>query len=178
MSYAKRSAAKRWQSKSKPWLDANSPPKGDGACWLWIDLQLLLSPPWQAAPPEVKLLVVRLIEEHHAHRGYSNGELICTFDQFERYGIARRRIKWAIDCAKRLGFVAVDRGAAYGEFSRASKYRLTFRPAGDDLPTNEWKRFKTIEEAFSVLAPKRSPLCERARKEKSQWQPETGSVTA
>jgi hypothetical protein len=162
---------------SKPWREANKPPKDTG--WLFISLEMMNSPAWEVAPAEVKLVVLRLVQEHHAHAGMENGRLQTTYDQFERFGISRRRIKWAVRSAQALGFIDVlHRGSAYGDLTRKAEYRLTFRPSVSpemDMPTNRWKRFKTEMEALAALPEKLStkgpPTV--AAKKKNQLQGET-----
>lgn len=157
MSYVKRSQAKRRGLRSKIWEAANRPPQDD--TWMFVPLEMLKSFAWVAAPPEVKLAVVRLLQEHHEHGGHENGNLIVTYDQFERFGIQRRKIKWSLRAATALGFLdVVDNGGVYGDIARSARYRLTFRPSVEDgqeqLPSNRWKRFRSVEEAYLALPAK------------------------
>ncbi|MEM7069432.1 MAG: hypothetical protein AAF478_11165 [Pseudomonadota bacterium] len=158
MSFEKRKNELSFRPGSKPWKLANSPPKQGG--WLWISLELAASESWKAAPPQTKLFILRLIEEHHQHAGMENGMLKLTYDQIEEYGVARRHIKWAIECAVALGLVKVtNRGSASGRWAKCATYALTFRPTiirnESNLPTNEWKRFRSISDANAVLPEKK-----------------------
>lgn len=166
----RRNPRKPYADRTKLWRKANAPSDD----FMFIDLALLQSPPWQVAPPEVKLVVLRLVQEHHEHGGNENGDLIVTYDQFEAYGISRRRIKWAIDAAKALGFIKHQRGAAYGEISRASRYLLTFRPSAvdDGLPTNEWKAIRSLQEAWDKLPDRTKCAPPATKQEKRRLQPD------
>ncbi len=78
-----------------------------------------------------------------AHAGTENGNLPCTYDDFERYGVRRRSIPDAMRQLQRLGFVIVAEQGRGGnaEWRRASRYRLTYLGAGGMPPTDEWRRF-------------------------------------
>lgn len=179
MSFEKRKAQKRYVQQSKPWLKANKPPQDE--MWAWYPISLITSYAWQAAPAECKLFIMRLLTEHHQHAAWENGNLQLTYDQIELEGISRRHIRWAIDCAISLGFVRqTSTGSSNGRYSKSSRYALTFRPISsegmdDNLPTNEWKRFKSINDAVLCLPKKKTknPIS----KEISQYQGVTEPVS-
>ncbi len=167
MSFIKRQSDKKRHIHSKPWLKANGTPKDE--LWMFVSLEMMQSIAWQVAPPETKLVVFRLLEEHHAHGGGENGNLITTYDQFQKYGISRRLIKWSIVCAEKLGFIKIrSLGSSNGKWAKSARYLLTFRSSinPDDLPTNEWKRFKSLNEAYQALPekPRRSAPKSKERK--------------
>jgi hypothetical protein len=62
------------------------------------------------------------------HGGAENGNLVCTYDDFENAGIRRMSISCAIQECVALGFVevTVKGGLARADFKRPSNYRLTY----------------------------------------------------
>jgi hypothetical protein len=111
----------------------------------------LESPAWGALTLNDRKVIERLCIEHMAHAGTENGNLICTYSDFEEFGIRRKSIAEAIDRVEALGFIeTMERGRlAKGEFRFPSRYRLTF-VNGNLAPTNEWQRIKTWEEAEAI----------------------------
>jgi hypothetical protein len=83
-----------------------------------------------------------------------NGELVCTFADFEAYGVYNRhQIAPAIRELAALGFIEVTRKGAAGnaDHRQAAMYLLTYRPFGSaQYRTNGWRRIGSLEEAERV----------------------------
>jgi hypothetical protein len=84
--------------------------------------------------------------EHMHHGETENGNLICTYDDFERAKIDRKSIRMAIAVAEALGFIdIVSHGMrGYGIERQPSRYALTWLPRNDDIKAT--KRWKVIED--------------------------------
>ena len=84
----------------------------EGTQFSQLTREMLTSESWKALChfPNAMKVVFRLIEEHMAHAGAANGDLICTYNDFEAFGIPRRSIRKAITIAEQLGFIDVLRG--------------------------------------------------------------------
>ena len=122
----------------------------EGTQFSQLTREMLTSESWKALChfPNAMKVVFRLIEEHMAHAGAANGDLICTYNDFEAFGIPRRSIRKAIAIAEQLGFIDVLRGrrARAGYDRLPSRYRLTFEPTGEGEPrTNRWASRECIE---------------------------------
>jgi hypothetical protein len=122
----------------------------EGTQFSQLTREMLTSESWKALChfPNAMKVVFRLIEEHMAHAGAANGDLICTYNDFEAFGISRRSIRKAITIAEQLGFIDVLRGrrANAGYDRLPSRYRLTFEPTGEGEPrTNRWASRECIE---------------------------------
>jgi hypothetical protein len=113
--------------------------------------EMLVSPAWGALTLNDRKVIDRLCIEHMAHAGTENGNLKCTWVDFESYGIRRKSIAQAIRRVEALGFIeTMERGRiAKGEFRFPALYRLTF-VTGNLPATNEWQRIKTREEAKAI----------------------------
>jgi hypothetical protein len=121
-----------------------------------ITAEMMQSPAWLALMmnPNAMAVVWRLIAEHLSHGGTANGELICTYDDFARYGIRRQSVMEAITIAEQLGFITVIRGkrAEFGRDRLPSIYALTFEPRADGSPrTDRWASDECTMHARSLL---------------------------
>src|SRR5829696_1304072 len=56
-------------------------------------LELRTSPAWRALPDNARRVLDRLELEHMQHAGGRNGTLICTFDDFAKNGIRRKKCR-------------------------------------------------------------------------------------
>jgi hypothetical protein len=87
-------------------------------------------------------VLLRLEIEHMRQGGQDNGKLICTFDNFEQFGVRRMSIAPAIRLLVKVGLVQItDRGWRAAEHGRPAKYRLTYLPAYSEPPTDEWEAY-------------------------------------
>lgn len=129
-------------------------------------VRMLESPAYQVASLALRRVLARIEIEHAHHGGNDNGKLPVTYDDFVRYGIHRHAIGPAIREGVALGFVEItQRGhAGNAEFRTPNKFRLTYIHASRALPTNEWDRIHTIEEAEGIAKQARLPVKSTRRK--------------
>ena len=122
--------------------------------------QLLCSPEncWNPPPGGVLTLVDRkiidhLCIEHMAHAGTENGNLKCTYSDFEDHGIRRSSIACSIRRLEALGLIRViERGGiTRAEYKFPSIYQITFIQ-GNIPATNEWKQIGDRNTAKQVVA--------------------------
>ena len=108
-------------------------------------------------------LIHRLLLEHCNHGGLENGRLVCTYKDFQEYGLTRNKIRPAIEEADFLGLVKHQRGERIFAKNQPNSYRITFYGTSEARdPTNEWKRI-TKERIDSFRSKKREQ--EKKRKE-------------
>ena len=94
----------------------------------------------------------RFCLEHMSHAGTENGNLKCTYKDFEQFGIRPASIS---DCLKRLealGFIEkVEQGEFRAmDFKTPSIYRVTFLNDGMEA-TDEWKKIESLEQAKEIV---------------------------
>ena len=94
-------------------------------------IELYESPAYRVLSLAALRVLARLEIELIHHGGHENGSLTVTFRQFEDYGVHRDSVAAGIRELEALGFIEItDRGCAgNADVRKASKYRLTFRPA-------------------------------------------------
>jgi hypothetical protein len=131
-------------------------------------IEMISSPPFRALSLSARKVLDRLEVELASHGGKDNGNLPCTFDDFQRFGIGDRHcIGPALREAEALGFIErTVKGVAGAEVRQPSMYRLTYRHTDHSEPTNEWRRIKTEEEAILRARAARLPVKDPARKNK------------
>ncbi|WP_434012616.1 hypothetical protein [Methyloceanibacter sp.] len=118
--------------------------------WIWFARDMLESEAWRSASINTRRVVERLMLEHMAHAGTMNGKLVCTYDDFEKWGAWRRRICSSIRDAVDRGLIVVtEKGrASSGENRWPNKYALGWLPMHDGAPAlNRWKAW-TPESIF------------------------------
>ena len=139
----------------------NRPPSGEG--WIWLTGELLNSLAWRSMSVNCLKLTLRLLLEHINHGGLENGRLVCTYKDFQEYGLTRNKIRPAIEEADFLGLVKHQRGERIFAKNQPNSYRITFYGTSEARdPTNEWKRI-TKERIDSFRSKKREQ--EKKRKE-------------
>lgn len=108
-------------------------------------IEMLRSPAYRTLSLSAHRILARLEIELAQHGGRDNGKLPVTYLQFAAYGIDHHSIAPAIREVVALGFVKITQVGRAGnaEFRTPSKYRLTYKPADDLPPTNDWKRIET-----------------------------------
>lgn len=110
--------------------------------WVWLTREMLESEAWSSAPINTRRVIDRLILEHMSHAGLENGQLVCTYADFERAGIGKRHVTAAIKDAARRGLVIItEKGKASAGPNRwPSRYALGWLPLhnGASAP-NRWK---------------------------------------
>lgn len=105
-------------------------------------LEMIESKAWGALSLAARRVIDRLECEHANHGGVENGNLPCTFADFERFGLRRKSISAAIAELVSLGFVEVThhgRGGAFVSNPTANRYRLTYLATKKAPPTDDWK---------------------------------------
>lgn len=126
------------------WKKLNRPPEGEP--WIWLTKSMLESEAWRNLPPPAFSVLMRLQIEHMNHNGLRNGQLLCTYDNFEQFGIRRRSIPKALQELQRRGINYItSRGRRSSGVTRhPSYYTLTWLPNLDgEMPTNDWKRYRS-----------------------------------
>jgi hypothetical protein len=127
--------------------------------WIAYSREMVESPAVRVLRPSAVRVMHRLESEHMNHGGAENGRLIVTFDQFKDWGIHRHAIAPAIRELVALGFVEITRRGSAGNsgYRQPTLYRLTYvNSKRREIPTNEWRKITTVEEAEAIA--------ERARK--------------
>jgi hypothetical protein len=90
-------------------------------------------------------VLLRLEIELMQHAGRNNGKLICTFDDFEQFGIRRKSIAPAIRLLATVGLVEITlRGWRLASYGRPARYRLTYLESFGKPPTDEWMAYAPI----------------------------------
>lgn len=146
---------------------ANRPPAGEN--FIWITRRMVESPAYRAMSGGAHKILGRIALEHMMHAGTRNGELIVTYNDFQRYGIRRPSVRPFLAEAIVLGFVhrTVEGRTSYGDIEgAAAQYRLTWLPTKDGAKaTNEWSRYTSVEEATAAVAAARATITvDRAEK--------------
>ncbi len=117
-----------------------------------IPLKLLESDAWRNRPINCIRLMDRLIIEHIRQGGRENGNLIVTYNEFQKHGIPRKYIKGAIKNAEELKLIRVEYGCYYDAKRKyPNKYTLTFfkEKIFDEklnvncwrAPSNDWRKY-------------------------------------
>ncbi len=120
----------------------NRPPSGEG--WIWLTGELINGLAWRSMSVNCLKLTLRLLLEHINHGGLENGRLVCTYKNFQEYGLTRNKIRPAIEEADFLGLVKHQRGERVFAKNQPNSYRITFYGTSEARdPTNEWKRITT-----------------------------------
>ena len=117
--------------------------------WSWRTIEMMESTAFRVLSHSARRILDRLEIELAHHGGQDNGRLPCTFDHFAEYGIDRHSIAPALRELEALKFIEVtERGrAGNAEYRRPNLFRLTYKPVGRALPTDEWRSIKTEGEA-------------------------------
>jgi hypothetical protein len=115
--------------------------------------ELLEAPAWRVLSLSGHRVLDRIEIEHLRHGGKDNGELPVTFNTFEVYGIHRHAIAPALRECAALSLVRITRRGSAGNagHKQPNHFLLTYLPAkGRSQASNEWRRFKTVDEADAV----------------------------
>ena len=68
----------------------NRPPSNQA--WSWLTSELINSLAWRSMSVNCRKLIDRLLLEHCNHGGWENGRLVCTYKDFQEYGLTRNKI--------------------------------------------------------------------------------------
>ena len=131
-----------------------------------IPYKLLGCPAFLALSAPAIRVFLRLVFEYGCHAGRNNGRLICTFEDFEKYGANKDAIARAIRELVALGFIEVTRKGAAGNADqrRASTYRIAVFAAVDregDDGTHDYERITTLEAAKALVKAAAAPVSKR-----------------
>jgi DNA-binding transcriptional MocR family regulator len=121
-------------------------------------IEMLESPANRVLSLAAKRALERIEIEHARHGGKENGSLPVTFADFEEFGINRRSIAPAIRELEALGFIEITQHGTAGnaQYRRPTLFRITYQFSGSTKPTNDWRRFDSVEEAERVAEAARS----------------------
>jgi hypothetical protein len=133
------------------------------------EIEMLESPAFRVLSLSAHRVLARIEIELAHHGGNDNGALPVTFEDFMSYGIDRHAIAPAERELDALGIakIEVHGSAGNADFRAPNLFRLTYKHTSHALPTNEWRRIQTIEEAVTIqkaarapvrMAPKRKPV--------------------
>jgi hypothetical protein len=150
--------------------------------------EMLMSATWCVLSLSARRLLDRIEIEMMSHGGpRSNGHLLVTYGDFRKYGVRRNSIASALREVVELGFLEITEHGRGGNaaYRKANRFRLTYQkfkldPDGEVFyePTNEWRRFRTIEEAEAIAAEARKavPPCRpcQPRRKKQKAAPQNG----
>ena len=123
--------------------------------FVYYTREMISSPAYRALSLQGRKVLRRLELEHMAHGGQDNGKLPCRYHDFVKYGCRKNGLSAAPIEVGVLGFApTMSFGTrAYGNVpGKASTFRLTYLPTADGPPTNEWKRWSSVEEARAAVA--------------------------
>jgi hypothetical protein len=134
--------------------------------WLMLRVEMLASPAFRVLSQSAYRIMFCILIEFSHHGRKENGKLVCTYEDFEAFGVDRHSISPAIQELVALGFIKITRQGKAGnaDFRVASQYALTFLPLdySDDKwerwpePADEWKRIRNIRHAREVAAKARN----------------------
>lgn len=115
------------------------------------------SPAWRALSDEGRRVLFQLEIEHMRHGAAENGNLVCTYDDFQKQaGVRRASIPLAIRQCVALGFVEVTKRGRISSamFKAPSTYRLTYLSGRKLKPaqTDDWRKVVDEQQAIEALA--------------------------
>jgi hypothetical protein len=119
-------------------------------------VELIASPALRVLSKTAHLALLRIELELRQHAGRQNGKLIVTKQQFVEFsGVHPRLVAPALRELEALGIIIItERGrGGNAEHRQPNRFRLNYLcGAVDDqeVPTNGWKRYKTLVEAEQI----------------------------
>lgn len=126
-----------------------NPASGPGECdvehWGWMPAEMMAALINADLSRDAFRCLLRLWVEHCGQGRMANGELVCTYGDFQDAGVCRSRIRDSLAQLEQAGFIRIRRNGRIAGHSRPNTYRLTWMGAwdGDGLatvpPSNEWK---------------------------------------
>jgi hypothetical protein len=130
-------------------------------------IEMMESPAYRVLSFAARRVLDRIEIELGHHAGRGNGKLPVTYTHFVEYGIDRHAIRPALNELQALGIAVVTEPGCAGnaEHRAPNLLRLTYRNAGRERATNEWRRIKTMEEAEMIAQNAR----ETARRTRRKW---------
>ena len=121
---------------------------------------------WAAISAPARQAFLRIVIEHGNHGAKENGALICTYKQFEDFGIHPNLIARAIRELVAVGLIEVTRKGVAGpaEHRNAALYLLTYAPEAKSTSAegkHTYERIKTREEAEASVRLASNPVSTR-----------------
>jgi hypothetical protein len=131
-------------------------------------IAMLESPAYRQLSLSAHRVLDRIAVELARHGGNDAKRLPVTYSDFEEYGIDRHAIAPAIRECVALGFLRITEvgRASAGEFRSPSCYELTFAYSRSAVPTDEWRKIKTDDEAKLIARAARQAVKPDKRKNK------------
>lgn len=113
--------------------------------WGWYPLELLGAAAFQALSRNARLVLDRVLWEHVAQGGMSNGELRISHADFCEAGVTRNQVATAIRECEAAGVLRVHRRGKIAGRNAPNLYRLTWMGGwgseGQMIhPSNDWKK--------------------------------------
>jgi hypothetical protein len=135
-----------------------------------MPLGLLDSFALQALSLAALRVLLAVMAEHARQGGARNGELIVPYNQLQRAGLRKSSIKEALETLHALGLVHVKLGTlSHGSVKAPNRFRLTWLGTPDGaMPTDEWDRFASKEEAADHIAAVRRLLLLQRRRDRER----------
>jgi hypothetical protein len=129
-------------------------------------ISMLESPAYRVLSLSGRRALDRIAIEHAHHGGNDNGKLPVTYEQFMEYGIDRHAIAPAIRELEALGFIEVTQHGrpSAGKYRWPNLFRLTYVYCDkSSMPTHEWRKIKTLDEAELIARAARKASVKRRR---------------
>ncbi len=129
--------------------DVARPPEGEP--WVWVTRDLNRSPAWRARSIYCARMIEFLQDQHMAHSGMENGNLLALYKQLAAapWHLSPSRVVIAVAEGVGLGLIAAKRGGRRASMEASpTRYRLTFYATREKqapstahvwiAPTNDW----------------------------------------
>jgi hypothetical protein len=117
-------------------------------------IEMLESPAYRTLSVSGHMVISRIEIELAHHGGNDNGRLPVTTDDFVEYGMHRTSVAPAIREAEALGFIRITVHGRGGNAEQrvSNHFMLTFAHGRDSrvMPTHDWRRIKTMDEAKRI----------------------------
>jgi hypothetical protein len=115
-------------------------------------IEMLESPAFRVLSLSGRRVLDRVEIELAHHGGTDNGNLPVTYDDFQEFGMDRHAVAPGIRECEALGFLEItQRGrAGNAEWRSPNRFRLTYRHTDRAGPTDDWRKIKSMEEAWAI----------------------------
>jgi hypothetical protein len=130
-------------------------------------IEMMESPAYRVLSLSARRVLDRIEIALAHHAGRDNGRLAVTYEHFVEYGIDRHAVRPALNELEALGIAVITEPGCAGnaEHRAPNLLRLTYRHAGREQPTNEWRRIRTQQEAEMIARTAR----ETPRRTRRKW---------
>ena len=135
----------RYGRRAKQGNPATGPKQCGVEQWGWYPLELLGTPAFQTLSRNARLVLDRVLWEHIAQGGMSNGELRISHTDFCEAGVTRNQVATAVRENEAAGVLRVRRRGKIAGRNAPNLYRLTWMGGwGSEgqmiQPSNDWKK--------------------------------------